>query len=175
MAKIFKLFPERRYKEIIKEVGVYQYHIYDKDESVPGEIFQKELNIQNYNCIVAGTGSTLSMYSVQIDPVHKIVIPKNEQVIVVRLLRFDDRHGTPHYNADDQIIFPTVAGDIVRLARKDAPDHYVEIAQHTNISSIVDAYKLPDNKSGSVDKYTEKGAKLQVELLPRNDKGKDQD
>lgn len=173
MVKTFKLFPEKRYKEIVKEVGAYQYHIYDKDELVPGGIFYKELNIQNYNCVVAGTGSTLSMYSVQIDPVQKIVIPKNEQVIVVRLLRFDDKHGAPHYNADDQIIFPTVAGDIVRLSRKDAPDHYVEIAQHANISSIADAYKLPNNKSGSVDKYAEKGAKLQVKLMPRKDKEKD--
>ncbi|MDD4893981.1 MAG: hypothetical protein PHW54_01535 [Candidatus Omnitrophica bacterium] len=173
MAKIFKLFPENRYKEIVREVGIYQYCIYDKDESVPGGIFNKELNIQNYNCVVAGTGSTLSMYSVQIDPVQKIIIPKGEQVIVVRLLRLDDKHGSPHYNADDQIIFPTIDGNIVRLARKDAPDHYIEIAKHTNISNIVDAYKLPEFKFGSVDKYSEKGAKLQVELMPRKDKNKD--
>lgn len=173
MDKLFKLFPENKYKEIVKEVGVYQYCIYDKNESVPGGIFSGELNIQNYNCVVAGTGSTLSMYSVQIDHIQKIVIPKDEQVIVVRLLRFDDKHGSPHYNADDQIIFPTADGAIVRLARKDAPDHYIEIAKHANISSIADAYKLPQNKYGSVDKYSEKGAKLQVELLHRKDKNKD--
>ena len=114
----------------------------------------------------------LSSCSVQIDSAQKLVIPKNEQVIVVRLLRFDDMHGSPHYNADDQIIFPTIDGDIVRLARKDAPDHYIEIAEHTNISSIADAYKLPEFKFGSVDKYSEKGAKLQVELMPRKNKEK---
>lgn len=173
MAKIFKLFPEKKYTEIVQEVGLYRYCIYNKDEKVPGGIFNKELSIQNYNCVVAGTGSTLSMYSVQIDPVQKIVIPKDEQVIVIRLLRFDNAHGEPHYNADDQIIFPTIDGDIVRLARKDAPDHYIEITKHTNISNIADAYKLPHQKSGSVDKYSEKGAKLQVELVPYKNKVKD--
>ena len=48
MAKIFKLFPEKKYKEIVKEVGIYQYCIYDKDESVPGGIFNKELHLLNY-------------------------------------------------------------------------------------------------------------------------------
>jgi hypothetical protein len=166
MSKIFKFFPEKKYREIIKELGVHRYCIYDKGETIPGDVFSKTLGIEEFNCVVAGTGGTDTIYTIRHPLERQVVIPSGEQVIVVRLLRADHKHGKPHYNADDQIIFPTVDGDILRLSRKDAPDHYLEIAKNANMLTIADAFKLPKDKSGDVEKYTERGAKLHVDLLP---------
>ena len=170
MDKILELFPEKKYKEIRREVGNYKYCIYEKGEVPPGGIFNRELDIQNYNCVVAASGSTLSLCTINLPLDKQVVIPKDEQVLIVRLLRYDDSHGKPHYNANDQIIFPTIEGNILWLARNDTPDHYLEIVGCTNMFTIADAYNLPTEKSGPIDKYSARGARLHVELLPYNDK-----
>ena len=164
-----KIFPEDGYKEILKEVGSFRYAIYDKHEIVPVEIFSRALSIESYSCVVAGTGSTVSLCSLTLPAGNQIVIPQHSPVVVVRLLREDKRHGVLHYNADDQIIFPTIEGNILRIARKDAPDHFLEIAGRAEIGSIAQAYRLPDEKSGPIEKYSAKGAKLHVDLSPLND------
>lgn len=169
MANKLDVFSEDSYKEILKEVGPFRYSIYDPGELVPGNIFSKALNLENYNCVVAGTGSTLAFCDLTLPNSKRIVIPKDSPVIVVRLLHEDTLHGTPHYNADDQIIFPTLQGNIFRLPRKDAPDHYREIVGTTNLFSIATAYQLPSSKSGPISQYTENGARLHIELSPQVD------
>jgi len=172
MKNIFKLFPAKNYKKVISSIGKYGYCIFEKEELLPGDIFRKELPFSNYNCVVGGTGTTLSNYVFTpeiVKEAQKIIIPKGEQVIVVRLLRFDDTHGEPHFNADDQMIFPTKEGHVFRFSRKDAPDHYLKISGDTNLLTVADAYKLPKTKHGPIEKYSEKGAKLHVEFLPFDD------
>lgn len=170
MVKLVKIFPEKKYKEIIEEVGPYRYCIYEKDELIPGGIFSKGLAIQDYNCVVAASGSTTSLCTLQLTLDKQVVIPKDAQVSIVRLLRYDGSHGEPHYNADDQIIFPTIEGNIFRVARRDNPDHYLKIAGSTNMFTIADAYRLPIEKTGPVNKYSAQGAKLHVKLEPYNKK-----
>ena len=104
MANKLDVFSEDSYKEILKEVGPFRYSIYDPGELVPGNIFSKALNLENYNCVVAGTGSTLALCALTLPDSRRIVISKDSPVIVVRLLREDSSHGPLHYNADDQII-----------------------------------------------------------------------
>jgi hypothetical protein len=169
--KPLKIFPEKNFKEIIEEVGPWHYCIYDKDEQMPGSIFKKQLDIQEFNCVIAGTGCTASSYRVSFDKLSgiekpEIIIPGGSPIMVVRLLRKDDRHGEVHYNADDQLFFPTKSGDIYRLWRKDAPDHFVNITANSNIRSIAEAYNLPEQKSGPIKKYSAKGAKLHVDAIP---------
>ena len=169
MTQKLKLFPEKKYDEILKEVGSFRYVIYEPGESIPGNIFSQSLEIENYNCVVAGTGDTLLPCLLAL-PTHKnIVIPQGSPVIVVRLLREDRSHGELHYNADDQIIFPTVEGNIFRLSRKDAPDHYLQIAGTANILTIATAYSLPSDKCGPIGQYSERGARLYVDLMPRKE------
>lgn len=166
-----KYFPEKNYIEIIDSVGSLNYCIFEKKETVPGNIFPRQMAIQNYNSIVAGTGCTVTDYTIEFigskEKKEEVIIPAGGEVIVVRLLRYDDRHGLPHYNADDQIIFPTKKGDILRLPRNDAPDHYIKIAETSRIKNVADAYRLPEEKSGPVEKYSAKGAKLHIDLLPK--------
>jgi len=164
MKKQLKLFLEEKYREIIRELGKFRYRIFNKGEKVPGNIFKNLSGINTYNCAVLGTGNTIGICSVQLPWGEQIVIPQGEQVIVARLFRSDGSHGNPHYNADDQLIFPATAGHIFRLARNDAPDHYLEIAKHTNIMSIADAYKLPTENTGPVDKYCERGATVPIQF-----------
>jgi hypothetical protein len=164
MSDKLKIFPEKGYKEILQEVGKFRYAIYDKGETVPGDVFRRTLAIEQYNCVVAGTGSTVSLCALSLPENKQVVIPQNSPVVVVRLLRKDDKHGVVHYNADDQIIFPTEEGNIFRLARKDAPDHYLAIAAVSYTMPVADAFKLPLDKSGPIDKYSARGAKLHLNL-----------
>lgn len=166
MARILKPFPEKGYNEIIKEVGQFRYKIFEKDEAIPGEIFKETLNFDPYNCVIAGTGSTLALCSLDLGLSERYTIPKGVSVVICRLLRYDNSHGEPHYNADDQIIFPTSDGSIWRLPRKTAPDHYVQIAETADMFTLGDAYHLPKEKSGEIGQYTAQGARLYIDLLP---------
>jgi len=165
-----KIFPEKNFKEIIKEVGPWNYQIYDKGDPLPGQLLKQELNLAKYNCVVAGTGCTIANYSIICPNQPEIIIPKGEPIMVFRLLRYDDKHGEPHYNANDQIIFPTISGDFYRISRKDAPDHFITITANSTITSIAGAYNLPEEKSGPVEKYSAKGAKLHVDVVQLDDK-----
>ncbi len=167
LPKALKPFPEKSYSEIINEVGKYRYSIFEEGESVPGGIFKQKLDLANYNCVVAGTGSTISAINLNIPTLSSsLVVPLDTPVVIVRLLRFDDSHGEPHYNADDQLIFATQDGTVWRLPRKDAPDHFIEIANSASLLTVAEAYQLPDVKQGPVSDYSAKGAKLHIDLKP---------
>jgi hypothetical protein len=169
LPKALKPFPENKYSEIISEVGKYRYKIFSEGEQIPGGLFQRNFNISNYNCVVAGTGDTLSPFYIDITAtLRPIVVPADTPVVVVRLLRYDDAHGKPHFNADDQLIFASEDGSVWRLPRKDAPDHFIQIANTANLLTVADAYQLPDAKEGEVNQYSAKGAKLHINLKPVN-------
>jgi len=173
MGFMLKCFPEKQYAEILKEVGAYQYHRYDKGEVLPGGMFKELPRFQDYNFAITGTGATIADYSFtyadRYTDYPAITIPKGSQLFVVRFLRYDDRHGDPHYNADDQLIFPTLEGNILRMPRKSHQDHFIEIAKGTEISTVAEAYKLPKEKHGPINKYFEDGASLPIEIFSIED------
>lgn len=102
---------------------------------------------------------------------QSLVVPRNSEIVVARFLRYDQTHGLPHYNADDQIIFPTKKGDIWRLPRKDPCDHYVSIIDNSTVVNIAHAYRLPEQNKGPLESYTVKGASFLIKLSPFQDKG----
>lgn len=167
--KLLRPFREQNYRHIIDEVGPHNYCIYEKGESMPGEILRRELNIGQYNAVIAGTGCAIADYAIWVPHQENIVIPAGEPIMIFRLLRYDDTHGNPHYNANDQLIFPTKAGSVYRLVRNDAPDYFINIISQSNIVSIAEAYNLPEEKSGPVEKYSAKGARLHVDVRPLDD------
>jgi hypothetical protein len=139
---------------------------------VPDEIFKKQLNIPQYNFVVACSGTTTADYHISLvtkgglQEIGGIVIPKGHDITVVRLLRHCEHDGTPHFNADDQIIFPAADGNVYRLSRKDAPDHYIALSANVGIQDVASAFNLPDEKYGPINEYSHKGASLHVELNP---------
>jgi len=160
-----KIFPEKKYKEIFSEIGENRYELYSKKELMPGEVYKNISGIDEYTSAIVGTGATITQSSI-IDVYDKeIIIPKGSQLFVARLLRYDPTHGEPHYNANDQIIFPTKEGRILSFARNDAPDHFITIIDSSNLKTITEAYKLPQNKSGTVGEYVEKGASIHIEFI----------
>ena len=48
-------FPEKKYQEILKEVGPFRYQIYDKGEILPGNVFSPNLPFTPYHSVLAGT------------------------------------------------------------------------------------------------------------------------
>ncbi|MBW2044308.1 MAG: hypothetical protein JRI96_05405 [Deltaproteobacteria bacterium] len=169
MGNSLKYLKDKQYRDILNEVGRYSYRIFDKDELVPGNIFGGITGHQDYNYVVAGTGATISIYTFTHTLNQNIIIPKDTPLFVARLLRYDDAHGKPHYNADDQIIFQTIKGNILRMSRKDAPDHFIKLTKKANLFTIAEAYKLPNKKSGPVEQYSENGSSLPIEILLAND------
>jgi len=169
-----KLFPEKNYDAIMQWIGTGQYQIVDQYKHLPEGIFAKQPAWDTSNFVLAASGSTTCDYSfsytyktrqgVQKDP-QNIVVPSNSEIIIVRFLRYDKTHGSPHYNADDQIIFPTKQGDIFRMSRNDAPDHYFSIVANSTVADIAGTYKLPELNNGPINAYTEKGASLPIELF----------
>lgn len=158
-----EFFSEKKYKEIVEEIGPNKYQIFEKGESLPGVFFQS-LALQNYNWVLAGTSSTLSTYTFT-DYKFKTTIPKGEQLIIQRLLRFDDSHGDPHYNADDYVIFPTQAGHVFRMQREKAGDHFIEITNLGGMKSLAEAFHLPKLKHGPIQNYNEDGASLPIKII----------
>jgi len=159
-----KRFDEKKYKEIVSEVGLSRYQIYMKGEQLPGSLFDRINYVQNFSHVVAGTGSTIGDFLITPIQQSGLVIPKDSQVAVVRFLRQDDSHGELHYNADDIAIFPDKKGDIYCFHRKDSPDHFISISENTHITSVADAYKLPLEPSGTIEQYKENGASLHIEV-----------
>lgn len=94
------------------------------------------------------------------------MIPKGSQIFVGRFLKYDTGHGEYHYNAYDQIIFPTKEGNIFSFSRNDAPDHYLKLSETGGVLNIAEAYKLPVNRSGTIEEYNERGASIHVNPEP---------
>lgn len=173
-----KLFPEKNYDAIMQWIGTGQYQIVDQYKDLPEGIFSKQPAWNTSNFVLAASGATTcdcsfsytykTRQGVQKDT-QNIVVPSNSEIIIVRFLRYDETHGPPHYNADDQIIFPTKQGDIFRMSRNDAPDHYLLIVANSTVADIAGAYKLPELNNGPINTYTEKGASLPIELFRVSD------
>jgi len=167
MKKIkLKPFPEKDYTEIISAVGSFRYELFSQGESLPGNIFSKIPGPEEYQYVLAGKGATVADYIICDIQDKNLVIPKDSQVFVGRFLKYDTSHGEPHYNAYDQIIFPTKGGNILSFARNDAPDHYLTLSESSGISSVAQAYKLPVNKTGAIEEYNESGASIYVAPQP---------
>jgi len=163
-------FPEGSFSRLINEIGKSRYRIFEESELLPDGVFRSNFNFQNYNCVFASTASTVSEYNLVLkttsgdDKINNLVIPQGEPIVVVRLLRYCEHDGKPHYNADDQIIFPTRDGLTYRLSRKDTPDHYIALSDIAGQKDIANAYRLPDQKSGMAKDYKAKGAELHVDV-----------
>jgi len=169
-----KPFDEKNYDAIMQWIGKGQYQIIDQHKYLPEGILPEQFAWDPSNFVLAASGATTCDYSfsyiyktrqgIQKDT-QNIVVPSNSEIIIVRLLRYDKTHGPRHYNADDQIIFPTKQGDIFRMSRNDAPDHYLSIVANSTVADIAGAYKLPELNNGPINTYTEKGASLPIELF----------
>lgn len=171
--KKLEIFPDTAYANLVKMIGPYRYNIYNPSETLPNEVFKNELNISQYKCVFACVGATQADYNISLEriggseTIQNVIVPKDREIIAVRLLRKCNHDGTPHYNADDQIIFPTNKGDVYRISRRNAPDHYIPLTKNAGISSIADAYNLPDLQNGPIDHYDYNGASLHFDLKPK--------
>jgi hypothetical protein len=156
-----KLYSEKNYNSILRELQPASYKICESTEPLIQTI-SPGLNNYPYPLltVVMGTGSTLEA------PLYYqgYIIPAGEEIIVQRVLRHCVHNGTPHLNADDNIIFPVQNGNILRVSRKDAPDHYMQIAKLGGLEDVAFAYHLPTEKMGPVNKYCENGATVPIEI-----------
>ena len=140
--------------------------MFSPDEALPGNIFSKVNGLEDCRYVLAGTGATISNFVFSEIKESSLVIPKGSQVVIGRFLKYDDSHGEPHFNAYDQIIFPTQGGNIFSFARNDAPDHFIKITELSSTRTLSEAYKLPKNKIGTIEEYKNSGASIYIEPEP---------
>lgn len=167
-----KIVDEKIYTSVLNEVGKSKYQVFGKDESLPGDISRDYLMTTDFTSVVACSGSLtvdfkLGLHSQNGLSVVDVVIPQNSQVVLFRTLRYCEHDGNPHYNSDDVIFFPDSRGNIIRLYRKDAPDHYYGLSNASGIVTIADAYHLPNNSNGPISLYSENGASLYIQAITK--------
>ncbi len=155
---------EEIYKNVLKEVGMGRY-LY----ATPEESFVSLLNLNSlkapFICVCAGTGSTLDVNFAYGD----FFIPKKSEIIIERVLRSCNHGGHHHGNADDYLYFPIKSGNIVRVSRRDSPDHIFNLAETAGLGHIASACHLPKLKSGPISHYVESGAALPIRIDCPND------
>jgi hypothetical protein len=162
----FNLVPEKNYNEILSEVGAFRYEMFSRDERMPGDLFSRIRGVEDCRHVLVGTGATISNYVFSEIKDKDLVVPKGSQIFVGRFLKYDDSHGLPHYNAYDQIVFPTKGGNIFSFSRNEAPDHLIEIAKLGSVHSLAEAYNLPQNKRGTIEEYKANGASIYIDPEP---------
>lgn len=162
----FRPFEEQKYKKIISAIGPNRYELFSKDEPLPGDLPYRIRGRQEYSYSLVGTGATIANYTFMELEEPRFTIPKGSQLFVCRMFALDETHGFSHYNAYDQIIFPTLGGNIFSFARNNAPDHYIALSELGGLATISEAYKLPVAKTGTVNEYQARGASIHIEPMP---------
>lgn len=148
-----KIVDEKIYTKILKEVNRSSYLIAKEKHPLLQSLWPYMQNTPFYG-VCLGSGSVLETPLIY----HDFEIPARSEILVKRTLRYCNHNGILHLNADDDIIFPTKKGTILRIARKDAPDHYIKIATFGGLEHIADAYRLPEKSAGPIKEYVEGGA-----------------
>ncbi len=157
---------EKVYKNILNEVGIGGKYLY----AVSGDSLTTILGLDSlkgpYIGVCAGTGSTLQMNLVY----NNFTLEKGSEVVIVRALRPCNHNGIYHANADDYMYFPDTKGNIVKVSRRDAPDHILYIAQASGLENIITAYRLPIKQFGFISDYVGNGALMPIIIDCPDDK-----
>jgi hypothetical protein len=168
------LASEDDYTKMLNGVGSGCYHLYDDTKDLPFPFLNYRISQDPLTSVVAASGTTAHDYAFEYKSyradggysTEDFVVPHNSDIIVVRFLGFDDTHGDPHYNADDQVFFPVKSGNILRMSRQDAQDHYIPIVGDSTVWDVATAYHLPLEDYGPVQNYTANGASFPIQLIP---------
>ncbi len=160
-----KIWSEEKYTKILSEVGEGNYQIFEpKDPFIP--YLYQELPKQfpyRFMGVCLATSATIATATVDF-VCEDISIAKGSHVIDWRTFRYCEHDGYPHLNADDNIIFPDKKGNIWKISRNDAPDHYISIATWAGLNYIAEAYHLPQEKQGPYSKYVANGATVPIRI-----------
>ncbi len=152
-----KLDNENRHKRIIEEVGHSSFRIFDKDNPFVQTICP-QLRDTPFVAVCLSTGDTAQRPFTY----EGIYIPEGSDIIIQRVFRYCEHNGTPHLNADDVLYFPDKKGNIIRIFRNDAPDHWLKIAGFSGLTHIAKAYHLPTATAGPANSYAENGALVPI-------------
>lgn len=141
-----KLWPEKKYTKILKEIGKNCYEIFEPSNAFiqvlyhdqPGQFPQRFIGV----CL--STCSSITINTAAVDYVcENIEISRGTDVVDWRTFRYCEYDGRPHLNAEDNIISPDKKGNIWKVSRNDVPDHYFGIATWAGLGDIAEAYHLP--------------------------------
>lgn len=161
-----KLWDEKKYSKILKEVGEGRYQLLYPNDSFISDIFGGlSSSFQDrFTCACITTSATIATSTVDYK-CEGFSIPKGSHVINWRTFRYCEHDGNPHFNADDNIICPDDKGNIWKISRDSSPDHYISIATWAGLQNIADAYYLPAEPNGPYSQYIENGATVPIKFI----------
>jgi len=162
--KKMSLFDENDYRTLLDEYGSSAYTVIDNICELNPCTITRIPEDQDWKIAVICSGIIFEdkiigfqrKDSIDKDETH--IVPANSQIILVRYFRECNHDGTPHFNVDDQLIYPCKDGKIYRFARRDSPDHYIELIGASSLTSIGSVYSLPIQKHGEIADYKANGA-----------------
>lgn len=160
-----KLWSEQKYTRIVKEIGEGNYQIFEPQDPFVSYLYQDFPGQfpHRFMGVCLATSATIATSTVDF-VCEDIKIARGSQVIDWRTFRYCEHDGYPHLNADDNIIFPDHKGNIWKISKNDAPDHYINIATWAGLNYIAEAYHLPCEKQGPYSKYVENGATVPIRI-----------
>ena len=162
-----KPWPERKYTKILKEIGENCYEILEPSDPFIHFLYQDQPGHfpHRFVGVCLSTCNSAPINTATVDYVcENIEISRGAHVIDWRTFRYCEHDGYPHLNADDNIIFPDKRGNIWKISRNDAPDHYIGIVTWAGFRYIAEAYHLPKEKQGPYNKYVENGAAVPIKI-----------
>jgi len=84
----------------------------------------------------------------------------NGPVYLLRIYRYCEHDGSPHFNVDDTALWTDRRGQQWRASSKDSPDHYQAAVAGTLVSDVWSQYHFPVASSGPLEDFRREGAYL---------------
>ncbi|MFA5155807.1 MAG: hypothetical protein WC532_00225 [Candidatus Omnitrophota bacterium] len=161
----FNVENDKIFKYFVEQMGPANYEIFNSEEPMPFVVAQPPYR-GFYTCI--STSATIDIKTVSY---RNLELAPDAPVVVMRNMRYCDHNDKPHLNSDDTVFFAHKSGRIGRVVRKDAEDHYKEIAKIGGLEHIAEAFHLPKETSGPISQYVENGASVPIRIdCPPKDK-----
>jgi hypothetical protein len=81
-------------------------------------------------------------------------------VILIRLIRYCEHDGNPHFNVDSRVLWSDSAGRAWQASYTGDPDHYEAVITGTDLPAAGATYRLPKSPRGTLDEFTKTGGYL---------------
>ena len=156
---------ENKFTKILKEVGIGMFRILKPRDPLSNTIYSTPPDSFADYAKCAAITTSVTTVTANVDfKCEGIVIPRGSPIVAFRTFRYCSHNGSPHLNADDNIIFPDKTGNIWKVAKTDSPDHYIPLTMWSGTQVIDSAYHLPTIFSGEYSHYVNCGAYVPISV-----------
>lgn len=81
-------------------------------------------------------------------------VPAGTPVFLLRTVRYDEKLGELHLNADDRLFFRAQNGETIQVTRKDHPEHFAALSDDTGLVPAIREGMLPPTEEGPASEFS---------------------